>query len=143
VRKPASLRTAAWVFLVGGAAGLVGLLVTPLDLPIYSIGATTLSGRAFAATAGVPFALGTALFLIAGVALLKDYAWSRLSFVVAVLGYGISAAWIGLKTGDAALTGNAGLGGFLLAVVAAIYLYRSSAVRAYYQQLSQRPGDGA
>ena len=143
MKKPVVLQVAAWILTIGGGAGVLGLLLAPLDLPIYSLGATTMSGRVFLATAGIPFGLASLLFLAAGISLLREHAWSRALVVAAVLGYGSSAAWIGLKTGDAALTGNAGVGGVVLGIVAAIYLYRSSAVRTYYRQLSQRVGDGA
>jgi len=137
---PKPLRIVKWLCLVAGGVGLLALLATPLDLEIYSLGTKMVGGHEFARVAGIPYGLAALTFFWAGIALLNDLVWSRLSLLLALLTYLATMAWVGIATNDLNALMSSALFGPIATLLLARYLYRGKGPRAYYEQLKRAEG---
>jgi hypothetical protein len=141
--KPLPIKICMWILLVGGAGGLLGLAITPLDLHIYSVGEETMGGLEFLAKAGTPFGIASLVFLATSIGLFRDLRWTRLAILGSILAYGGSAAFVGVRLNEFALWTNAGVGSILVLIPAAAYLYLNKRATAYYARLKEHAADGA
>jgi hypothetical protein len=135
--KPRPLQILSVLCLTLGAGLALALILTPFDLPLYSVNGAEMKGRLFARLFAVPLAILALSLGVAGWAVIRNKRWSRSALLFAVAAFWGTGAWISTVSDDTIAIGGWVWRGGILVAISALLLYLPPGIRQYYETLNQ------